>query len=61
VLKEAGLVDHETLGTRNVYHVSLAGLASLHDYFDSLWERALSDYKAVAEDLYRKDRKEKNR
>ena len=60
VLKEAGLVEHQTFGTRNVYHVSLAGVASLRDYFDALWERALSDYKAVAEDLYRKKRKEKN-
>ena len=60
VLKEAGLVDHRTFGTRNVYHVSLAGIASLRDYFDALWERALSDYKAVAEDLYRKKRKETN-
>ena len=60
VLKEAGLVEHQTFGTRNVYHVSLAGIASLRDYFDALWERALSDYKAVAEDLYRKKRKETN-
>jgi len=61
VLKEAGLVNHKTFGTRNVYHVNLAGVASLRDYFDALWERALSDYKAVAEDLYRRKRKEKNR
>ena len=56
----ACLVDHQTFGTRNVYHVNLAGVASLRDYFDALWERALNDYKAVAEDLYRKKRKEKN-
>jgi DNA-binding transcriptional ArsR family regulator len=61
VLKEAGLVDNKTFGTRNVYHVNLAGVVSLRDYFDALWERALSDYKAVAEDLYRRKRKEKNR
>ena len=60
VLKEAGLVDHKSFGTRNVYHVNLAGVASLRDYFDALWERVLSDYKAVAEDLYEKKRKEKN-
>ena len=60
VLKEAGLVDRQTFGTRNVYRVNLAGVASLRDYFDALWERALSDYKVVAEDLYRKKRKEKN-
>jgi predicted transcriptional regulator len=28
VLKEAGLVEHQTFGTRNVYNVSLAGVAS---------------------------------
>ena len=60
VLKDAGLVEHRTFGTRNVYHVNLAGVAALRDYFDALWERALSDYKAVAEDLYRKKPKEKN-
>src|SRR5215469_15213341 len=60
VLKEAGLVDHKTFGTRNVYHVNLPRVASLRDYFDALWERVLSDYKAVAEDLYDKNRKEKN-
>jgi len=60
VLKEAGLVDHHSLGTRNVYHVNLAGVASLRDYFNALWEKALSEYKAVAEDLYRRKRKEKN-
>ena len=57
VLKEAGLVEQRVFGTRHVYHVSLAGLASLRDYFDSLWETALSDYKAVAEDLYKKKTK----
>jgi DNA-binding transcriptional ArsR family regulator len=60
VLKEAGLVEHQAFGTRNVYHVSLAGVASLRDYFGALWERALNDYKTVAEDLYRKKGKEKN-
>jgi len=59
VLKEAGLVDHQTFGTRNVYRVNLAGVASLRDYFDAIWEKALSDYKAVAEDLYRRQPKEK--
>jgi len=61
VLKDAGLVDHKTVGTRNVYRVDLAGVASLRDYFDALWERALSDFKAAAESSYARKRKEKNR
>jgi len=59
VLKDAGLVNHKTVGTRNVYRVDLAGVASLRDYFDVIWERALSDFKAAAESSYARKRKEK--
>jgi DNA-binding transcriptional ArsR family regulator len=60
VLRQAGLVNHRTVGTRNVYHVDLAGVASLRDYFEVIWERALSDFKAAAESSYERRRKEKN-
>jgi predicted transcriptional regulator len=49
VLKEAGLVKHETFGTRNVYYVDVSGVASLRNYFDSLWQKALTDFKTAAE------------
>ena len=58
VLKEAGLVTHQTEGTRHVYRIDPEGIAAIHDYLDRLWERALADFKAVAERSY-KEKKQK--
>jgi len=49
VLKDAGLVTHRTEGTRHVYKLDPTGLASIRDYFDSFWQKALNSFKAVAE------------
>src|SRR5215467_10163926 len=49
VLQDLGLVTHETLGTRHVYRLDPRGIAALRDDLDALWDRALRDYKAVAE------------
>lgn len=49
VLKDLGLVTHQTVGTRHIYRLDPHGIAALREYLDSLWERALNDFKAVAE------------
>jgi DNA-binding transcriptional ArsR family regulator len=49
VLQSAGLVKHRTLGTRHIYSLDPAGLAQMRDYLDSLWQRALLNFKALAE------------
>ena len=49
VLKDAGLVSHRSAGTRNVYHIDPEGLAKLRQYLDKLWETALDEFKAAAE------------
>lgn len=49
VLKEAGLVDERREGTRRLYRIEPRGLAELRDYFDTFWDDALEQYKAVAE------------
>ena len=49
VLKEAGLVKHETFGTRHLYQIDAIGVAAVRDYLDSLWQRALLNFKAEAE------------
>jgi DNA-binding transcriptional ArsR family regulator len=49
VLKDMGLVTHQTVGTRHIYRLDPDGIAALREYLDSLWERALSDLKAAAE------------
>jgi len=50
VLKDAGLVSHRIEGTRHVYKLDPAGLASMRDYFDSFWHKALKSFKAMAEE-----------
>jgi len=49
ILKDAGLVRHEKIGTRHFYEVDPEGVEALRDYLDSLWQRALSSFKALAE------------
>ncbi len=49
VLKDLGLVTHRTVGTRHIYRLDPQGIAALREYLDSLWERALNDFKAAAE------------
>ena len=59
VLKDAELVRATPRGTRNVYQVNPRGLAALRQYIDAMWERALTDFKAVAEASYQRERRRK--
>jgi DNA-binding transcriptional ArsR family regulator len=54
VLKDAGLVTHRALGTTHIYEIDRIGVAALRDYLDSLWQRALRDFKAAAEASYKR-------
>ena len=49
VLKEAGLVTVHHQGTRNVYRLNPEGMAVLRDYLDTLWQKALEQFKTKAE------------
>ena len=49
VLRDLGLVTHDTAGTRHIYRLDPRGIAALRDDLDALWERALKDFKAAAE------------
>lgn len=53
VLEGAGLVSHETAGTRHIYRVELDGLGELRAYIDRIWDQALTRFKTEVE---RKDR-----
>ena len=55
VLKEAGLVVDEQQGTRRIYRVDADGVGRLRAYLDRFWTRALSDFKAVAEQSNEKE------
>jgi DNA-binding transcriptional ArsR family regulator len=49
VLKAAGLVTDQAVGTRRVYQVNLDGLETLQDYAQSFWSAALTRYQRAAE------------
>jgi DNA-binding transcriptional ArsR family regulator len=49
VLKQAGLVRDEAVGTRRLYSVDPDGLAALQSYFDRFWTTALAAFKDAAE------------
>jgi DNA-binding transcriptional ArsR family regulator len=48
VLKDAGLVAEEAVGTRRIYRLNEAGVAALRDQLDTFWSRALSGYQDIA-------------
>jgi DNA-binding transcriptional ArsR family regulator len=49
VLAEAGLVQLESVGTRNHYRPDTDGVATLRDFIDSLWDVGLARFKLQAE------------
>lgn len=49
VLADAGLVQLESVGTRNLYRPDTDGVATLRDFIDSLWDVALARFKQQAE------------
>jgi DNA-binding transcriptional ArsR family regulator len=49
VLKDAGLVVHQTHGTRNVYEIDPKGLGALRAWLDQFWAEALDAFKAEVE------------
>jgi DNA-binding transcriptional ArsR family regulator len=50
VLKDAGLVTDQAMGTRRIYRLNPAGVAALKDQLDTFWRRALDGYQNVVED-----------
>ncbi len=55
VLKEAGLVADQPIGTRRIYRVDPGGLAALRADLDRFWGKALAEYKAVVEEAHAQD------
>ena len=49
VLKDAGLVSEEAVGTRRIYRLDAAGVAALREQLDDFWDRALSGFRNVVE------------
>jgi DNA-binding transcriptional ArsR family regulator len=51
LLKDAGLVESESEGTRRVYRVRPDGISALRDYMDQLWREAAARYTMTAENV----------
>lgn len=49
VLKDAGLVDEEAEGTRRIYRLNAVGMLALRDQLDTFWNRALGNFRDIAE------------
>ena len=49
LLKEAGLVDEETRGTRRIYRLHDRGLAAVQDYLEEVWGDAAARFRLLAE------------
>ena len=49
VLSDAGLVSHESIGTRNLYRIEARHVAEVRDYLDRLWQKAMANLKTRIE------------
>ena len=49
VLKEAGLVEDRSDGTRRIYRIDPAGLGAIRAWLDQFWETALAAYAGEVE------------
>jgi DNA-binding transcriptional ArsR family regulator len=49
VLKDSGLVVDRRAGNRRIYQLDPDGVAELRAYLDGFWNRALTAFKAAAE------------
>lgn len=49
VLKEAGLVDDRSEGTRRIYHIDPKGLGAMRAWLDQFWDSALTAFAEEAE------------
>lgn len=49
VMKEAGLVVDQPIGTRRVYRLHPDGLRDLRAYLDHFWDQALAGFKTALE------------
>ena len=56
VLKDAGLVIAQPVGTRRIYRVEPDGLAALRADLERFWGRALANYKALVEQSSEEDK-----
>jgi DNA-binding transcriptional ArsR family regulator len=55
ILKQAGLVRDQAIGTRRIYAVDPAGLAAARDYFEQFWQVSLESYAEAANRSFKEE------
>jgi DNA-binding transcriptional ArsR family regulator len=56
VLKEAGLVDDRSEGTRRIYHIDPKGLGAMRAWLDQFWTVALDAFAAEVERSHKEEK-----
>jgi DNA-binding transcriptional ArsR family regulator len=56
LLKEAGLVDEESVGTRHLYRLRDEGVEAVRRYLESVWGEAATRFRLVAENAEQRGR-----
>jgi DNA-binding transcriptional ArsR family regulator len=49
LLKDAGLVSDQAVGTRHVYELRAEGVEAIREYFAAVWGEAVTRFRIVAE------------
>src|SRR5689334_2110403 len=57
VLKEAGLVDDRSEGTRRIYQIDPKGLGAMRAWLDQFWDSALTAFATEVERASKEERK----
>jgi DNA-binding transcriptional ArsR family regulator len=52
VLLDAGLVDFDAQGTKNIYRLEAQGFETLRSWLDQLWQDVLDGFEAYANDAH---------
>lgn len=50
ILQAANLVDYDSSGTSNIFHLNTTGFQLARHYLDSFWDEALANLKRLAEE-----------
>jgi len=53
LLREAGFVDEESVGTRHVYRLRDEGLEAVRQYLETIWGDSATRFRLVAENVNR--------
>ena len=59
VLKDAGLVNDRSEGTRRIYHIDPKGLGAIRAWLDQFWDHALTAFAEAAELEHEKQKRER--